>query len=182
MVVTGGDGMVTDDIRERILLYVRERASKPRAELVELVAANQRQYVALIADLSDAVAAATRVGDEWSLRELTRHVILAQDSVAGIIASLGRGEPHEEDALGEAGSMLDDDGRAFAGYVTELRATNVRVLEAIRGLPESPDLEVMARHPWLGPLNCLEWAANQIVHDADHIQHAQKILATIEMV
>ena len=45
--------MVTDDIRERILSYIREQAVKPRAELAELVAVHQRQYAALVEDVSD---------------------------------------------------------------------------------------------------------------------------------
>ena len=171
--------MVSVDIRDRILVYVREQAAKPREELVALVAANQQQFLALIADAGDDVAAIQPAPDEWSLRELTRHVILAQDSVAGIIASLGRGEGSAGDALGEAGAMLDDDGRGFASYVARVRETNARVLDAIRGLPASPDLAVTAGHPWLGPLNCVEWAANQIVHDADHVQHARKIIAAV---
>ena len=170
--------MVNVDIRERILGYVREQAAKPREELVALVAANQQQFLALIVDVGDDSAERQPGAGEWSLRELTRHVILAQDSVAGVIESLGRGDTGVRDALGDAGSMLDDDGRAFAAYVARVHETNARVLDAIRGLPETPDLSATALHPWLGPLNCLEWAANQIVHDADHVQHARKIMAS----
>jgi hypothetical protein len=171
--------VVTDDIRERILAYIREQAAKPRAELAELVGANQQQYVAVIAGLSDDEARKSPGAGEWSLRELTRHVILAQESVARIIESLGRAEKIPGDALGEAESMLDDDGRAFGAYVTQLGAANARMIDAIKSLPASPDLTAMARHPWLGPLNCFEWAANQRVHDADHVQHARKILAAV---
>jgi DinB family protein len=171
--------MVTDDIRQRILAYIREQAPKPREELVELVAASQQQYMAVIAGLSDGVASKSPLAGEWSLRELNRHVILAQDSGARIIESLGRGETLPGDALGAAGSMLDDDSRAFGAYVTQLGAANARMIDASRSLPASPDLTAMARHPWLGPLNCLEWAANQHVHEADHVQHARKILAAV---
>jgi hypothetical protein len=172
--------MVSDDIRDRILAYVREQAAKPREDLIEHVASNQQQFLALIADVDDDRAARRSGPDEWSLRELTRHVVLAQDSVATIIESLGRGDAVAGDALGEAGSMLADDDRRFSAYVARVRETNARVLDAIRGLSASPDLAVIARHPWLGPLNCLEWAANQIVHDADHVQHARKIVAAVD--
>ncbi len=171
--------MDTDDIRERILAYIRGQASRPREELVELVADRQREYVAAIAEVSDNVASKSPGAGEWSLRELTRHVILAQDSVAGIIESLGRGEALPGDTLGEPGSMLNDDGRAFVEYLAELRATNARMLDVIRSLPASPDLTATARHPWLGSLTCLEWAANERVHDADHVQHARKIRAAV---
>jgi hypothetical protein len=44
-------------------------------------------------------------------------------------------------------------------------------------MPESPNLELKAAHPFFGMLNCAEWAVFQRVHDEDHAQHAQKIIA-----
>ena len=151
----------------------------PRSELADLVAANQRQFLAVITGVADDLATTRPAPEEWSLRELTRHVILAQDSVARIIDALGRGDDLESPVLGDAGSMLDDDGRTVVAYVEQVGETNARILDAIRGLPDAPDLAVTAHHPWLGPLNCLEWAANQVVHDADHVQHARKIIAAV---
>ena len=64
-------------------------------------------------------------------------------------------------------------------YVTQLRELNVRFLGEVSGMPAEPNLEEKAPHPFFGPLNCKEWAAFQRVHDEDHVQHAQKILAAV---
>jgi hypothetical protein len=77
--------------------------------------------------------------------------------------------------------LLEDDGRPFAEYVAELRDVNARMLAAIDGLPtdDSINTTMTAAHPFFGELNCLEWTVFQRVHDEDHVQHAQKILASV---
>jgi hypothetical protein len=75
--------------------------------------------------------------------------------------------------------MGDDDGRPFAAMIEELRALDAEMLQTIRDLPAAPDTSVTPTHPFFGPLNCLEWAAFQRVHDEDHVQHAGKILAAV---
>jgi hypothetical protein len=44
-------------------------------------------------------------------------------------------------------------------------------------MPEQPNIELKSPHPFFGPLNASEWAVFQRVHDEDHAQHAQKIIA-----
>jgi DinB superfamily len=168
--------MVTDDMRARILSYIRQEASKTPEEIAELVAASQNQFLAKIAGVSDDVAATKPSADEWSLRELIRHVILAEASFTRMVEALARGDASVEDALPAAGSMLDDDGRSFAEYVAQLRGTNTYMLDTIRGLRASSDLTTTGLHPMLGPLNCVEWAVAQRVHDVDHVQHAGKLV------
>jgi hypothetical protein len=56
---------------------------------------------------------------------------------------------------------------------------NGALVESLQGLPDEPDMEMKLPHPFFGPLNCLEWAGFQRVHDTDHIQHAGKILAAL---
>jgi hypothetical protein len=168
--------MVTDDMRSRILSYIRQEASKTPEEIARLVAASQDQFTAKIAGVGDDVAALRPSADEWSLRELIRHVILAEASFARMVAALARGDAALEAALPAAGGMLDDDGRPFAAYVAQLRNTNTYMLDTIRSLGASPDITTTALHPLLGPLNCVEWAVAQRIHDLDHVQHAGKLL------
>jgi hypothetical protein len=73
--------------------------------------------------------------------------------------------------------MPADDGREYVRVLDELRAANVALVETLAGLPEQPDMTMQVPHPFFGPLNCLEWAGFQRVHDLDHIQHAEKIRA-----
>jgi hypothetical protein len=63
--------------------------------------------------------------------------------------------------------------------IERLRGSNERLLDAIAAMPDEPDTNAVSSHPFFGDLNCLEWAVFQRVHDADHTQHAQKILAVV---
>ena len=74
---------------------------------------------------------------------------------------------------------VEDDARPFDGWIVDLRTANDKMIETILHLPVTPDLTVTPAHPFFGPLNCREWAAFQRVHDEDHVQHAEKILAVV---
>jgi hypothetical protein len=172
--------MVSQDIVERVKSYMRHQATKPHDAILDIVATSQGRYLDVVGGLDDDVAAKKPAPDEWSVRELTRHVIQAQAGVADIVQHASRGQrPPPGDRPRAAGTMMDDDGRPFAAYVAELRDVNARMLEAIRALPDAPDTSLMLPHPFFGDLNCLEWAVFQRVHDEDHVQHAQKILAAV---
>ena len=89
--------------------------------------------------------------------------------------------PPAEDLEGAGiGMMPKEDGRPLGEVLEELGRRNGELLEAVRSLPEEPDVEMKVPHPYFGPLNCLEWAGFQRVHDTDHIQHAEKILAATQ--
>ena len=75
--------------------------------------------------------------------------------------------------------MVDDTGQPMSDYIAQLRELNAQLLGEINGMPPEPYLEEKVPHPFFGPLNCKEWAAFQRVHDEDHVQHAQKILAAV---
>lgn len=168
--------MVNDDIRARVVGFIEREAAKPRDELAALVRDAHAQYLQRVEPLDDARAAAKPAPEEWSARELTRHVIASEERVAELIHHLGRGEDAPP-RPGGIGMSLEDDGRPFAAYVALLRETNERLLAALAGLPDPPDGAKKAPHPWFGPLTALQWAAFQCVHDRDHIQHVDKILA-----
>lgn len=168
--------MVNDDIRARVVRFIEREAAKPRDELAALIRDTHAQFIDRIAALDDARAATKPAPDEWSARELTRHVIASEARVAELIHHLGRGEDAPA-RPGGIGMSLEDDGRPFADYVAHLRETNERLLAALAGLPDPPNDAKKAPHPWFGPLTALQWAAFQCVHDRDHIQHVDKIIA-----
>jgi hypothetical protein len=165
------------DVVERVTSYIQHQATKPRDAIVDLVSTAQARYLDVIANVPGDVAEKKPAPEEWSIRELTRHVISAEEGVTRMVAALGRGE-HVDPRSG-IGAMVEDDGRPFAEYVAHLRTANAALLEAILAVPEQPDINAKMPHPFFGPLNCLEWAAFQRVHDADHEQHANKILAAV---
>ncbi len=169
--------MVTDDVRERVLSYIRHNAAKSPAAVATLVAANQQQLLALVQGVGEEQATRRPAEGEWCVRELVRHVIASQSRVADLVSRLAQGRQPE--GRGGIGMMNEDDGRPYAGLVEELRVANARMLESIGGLTAAADLSAVARHPFFGDLNCREWAVFQRVHDADHIQHVRKILDVV---
>lgn len=174
--------MVTDDIAARVRSYMQHQATKSTSAIYDLVATSQQRYLDVISNLDDQLAAKKPAPEEWSVRELTRHVIAAQDGVTDIVANISRGAmPAPGDRPRGLGMILDEDGRPFARYVEQLRTVNEKMLGAIASLPPESDINktMTTPHPFFGELNCLEWAVFQRVHDEDHVQHAQKILAAV---
>lgn len=167
--------MVTDDVRERVLSYIRHQASKDRPAIIALVTSSQAQLLDVVSGVDEATASRAPAEGEWSIRELLRHVISAEDGVSNIVSGLAVGEPPAGER--SVGSKVDDD--SAAALVERLRGSNQRLLDAIASMPAEPNTTVLAKHPFFGDLNCLEWAVFQRVHDADHAQHAEKILAAV---
>lgn len=172
--------MIPDDVRERVTGYIRHQATKSRESILDLVRTSQQRYLDAISGADEQQAAKKPGPEDWSLRELVRHVISAQGAVVDLVHHLSRGSmPPQQEGPRGIGMQIEDDGRPFAAYIDELRQVNARLIDAIAQAPEEPDLELKASHPFFGPLNSMEWAVFQRVHDEDHVQHAQKILAAI---
>jgi len=169
---------IPDDVRARVVSYIQHQGAKSKDGLADLVRTSQQRYVDVVAAVSDEIAAMKPAADEWSIRELTRHVATTERFVADLIWHSARGQ-EPPPRPGGIGMTIADDARPFAGWVAELRDANAKMLETILGLPDAPDIAIKPAHPFFGPLNCREWAAFQRVHDEDHVQHAGKILAAI---
>ena len=170
--------MVNDDIRARVTSYIQHQGTKSKGALADLVRTSQERYVDAVPGVSDVVAVKKPADDEWSIRELTRHVVATERFVVDLIWHIARAQ-QPPPRPGGLGMTLDDDARPFADWVADLRAANAKMLETILDLPDAPDTSLTPPHPFFGPLNCREWAAFQRVHDEDHVQHAGKILAAV---
>lgn len=170
--------MLPQDVVERVRSYIQHQGTKSPAAIADLVAGGQAKLLAAIDSVSDEQAARQPAEGEWSLRDLMLHVVAAEGSVAGMIARLASGDPLPAAAPERAiGMQRVDDGATFTALLAELRNVNQRTLEAVRAIPDAPDLETKPLHPFFGPLHVREWAAFQRIHDEDHAQHALKILA-----
>jgi len=174
--------MVSDDIRGRREEYtqlMRHIGQMSPGEIIPQVAETQGRLLALLRPVGEERAARAPAEGEWCLRELTLHAAFTERLVAKLVQCLSRGEmPAREDLEGAGiGMMPAGDGASFREAVRRLEEMNASLLEAVRGVPAEPDLELRLPHPFFGPLNSLEWAGFQCVHDLDHIQHAQRILA-----
>ena len=131
------------EVRDRVVSYIQHQGGKSPEALVALVRTSQQRYVDVISSVSDEVASKKPAPDEWSVRELTRHVLDAEDSVSILVHNLSRGMGPPEGR--NAGRMVEDDGGPFAEFVEQLKALNARMLYAIEGMPEDPNLEEKAR-------------------------------------
>ncbi len=170
--------MVNDDVRARVTSYIQHQGTKSPEAIADLVRTSQQRYIDLISGLTDATAAKKPADDEWSLRELTRHVVTTERFVTNLIAHTARGE-EPPPRPGGLGMTVDDDARPFSAWVAELQDANEKMIETILSIGESPDTTIAPAHPFFGPLNCREWAAFQRVHDEDHVQHGGKILVVV---
>jgi len=168
--------MLPQDVVERVRGYIQHQGAKPPESIAGLVAAGQAKLLDACAGIDEGRASRRPAEGEWSLRELMLHVITAEAAVATLLGHLSNGTSGTvPDRV--LGMQREDDGATFAALLDELRETNARMLEAVRAVPPSVDLSRTPKHPFFGPLNAWEWAAFQRVHDEDHVQHAQKILA-----
>ena len=174
--------MISEDIvrrREQYLQMMHDHGTKPREEIIESVRETQERLLDIFSSASQAQAARKPADSEWSLHELALHAVFTETLIAKLIHHTARSSrPSAEDLEGAGiGMMPQGDSRTYEEVINDLRRVNEDLLDAVRGLPEEPNREMKPPHPFFGPLNCLEWAGFQRVHDTDHIQHAEKILA-----
>ncbi len=174
--------MVSADIetnRERYLAIMAEHGTMTPEDIVVSLTETQAELHAIFSSASVEQADIKPAPEEWCLLELARHAAFTERLVIKLVHHLARSEfPSAEDLEGSGiGMMPPDDDRGYAEVLVDLAAKNAAMLDAVRALPEHPNVELQAPHPFFGQLNCKGWAGFQRVHDLDHIQHSRKILA-----
>lgn len=166
--------MIDDDARQRLVSYLEHQAKKDVPRIVELIEDQRARLLGLLDGVSDEQAAFRPGPDQWSIIDVLRHVVAAEEGVARIVESLALGVvPDGSRALG---SQVPDEGQSLSTLVERLRASRAGLLERVRGWPASPDLSATFDHPFFGPLNCKGWLAFQRLHDADHIGQVQQVM------
>ena len=176
--------MVSEDIeanRDRYVAIMDQHGTMSPEELVASLSEKQAELHAIFSSASVEQAVRKPTPEEWSVLELARHAAFTERLVGKLVHHMARSAfPPAEDLEGSGiGMMPPDDDRGYAEVLDDLALNNAALLDAVRGLPDEPDVEMKAPHPIFGPLNCKEWAGFQRVHDLDHIQHARKILAAM---
>lgn len=169
------------ELRERYMQWMRDHGAMSREEIIVSVSETQATLLATFSRATDEAALRKPGEDEWCLRELAQHALFTERLIAQLIHHTARSSTPPAEALAGAGigMMPEDDGKGYRDILSDLAAVNEDLLAAVRNLPDEPDREMKLAHPFFGPLNCLEWAGFQRVHDTDHIQHAEKILAAM---
>jgi hypothetical protein len=174
--------LVSEDIqgrRDEYMELMRAHGKMSPNAVIASVRETQEEFLRVISAVPEAQAVRKPGDDDWCLRELALHAAFTERLIAKLIHHLARSSfPSADDLRGAGiGMMPEDGGESFAEIVARIREMNAELLRAVEGLPADADREFRAPHPFFGPLNCLEWAGFQRVHDTDHIQHAQRIIA-----
>ncbi len=175
--------VISQDIqsnKERYLALMAGHGTMSPEDIVVSVTETQTELHAIFSSASVEQAARKPAPDEWCLLELARHADFTELLIGKLVHLLARGEiPTAEDLAGSGIGMMPDDDRGYAEVLDDLALRNVALLDAVRALPDEPNVELKAPHPFFGLLNCKEWAGFQRVHDLDHIRHSRKILTSM---
>jgi hypothetical protein len=176
--------MVSDDIiaaRDRYMALMLEHGAMRPEAIADGLAETQAELLGIFRSITGTKAHASPGEGEWCMHELAQHAAFTERLIVKLVHHLSRGgTPTADDFKGAGiGMMPEADVRSYAEVLDELESRNAEILEAVRSLPEAPNTEMKLPHPFFGPLNCLEWAGFQRVHDLDHIQHARKIVAAV---
>jgi len=167
--------MVTEDTRQRLVSYLEHQAKKDAPALIDLIEGSRTRLIAILDGVSEEQAAFKPAPDQWSIADVVRHVIAAEEGVARIAESLAQGVVPDGKRL--LGSQIPDEGQSLSALVRRLRAARAHLLETVRAWPASPDVEAKFEHPFFGPLDCKAWLTFQRVHDLDHTGQIEQVKA-----
>ncbi len=103
--------------------------------------------------------------DEWGLGQVGTHLLIVQRGVLSIALRLAQGEAVER-GTGQPRPAASAVSRAgIAALADKAEASLERFVAAF---PSEPDVELTARHPYYGPLNCFGWLLTELVHSTAH--------------
>lgn len=167
------------EIAQQALAYARHQAAKSLADLAALMERTGADCGRCLEGVSEAQASfrpalsgAGGYGEEWSMKEVVGHMLVASLSINREIANLVAGRPVSQP--GRVGLTAGGDRP-----IEELRLALARLWRETGGLvaslPEDGNLERTWDHPWFGPLNFKEWIAFQRLHAMDHVQQMERL-------
>jgi hypothetical protein len=169
----------TDDVRDRVGGYIKHNAAKSPAGIHDLVVAGNARLDALLDGISDGQASFKPAADVWSVLEVLAHVVTGKRQVAAVCGRLARGE--QIAGAGSDGEGQDGVTRVTFSSLAEARAANEeaqsQILAAIDSLSGSSNASITYHHFVFGDLNCFEWAVFQRVHDGDHANQVEQVIA-----
>jgi hypothetical protein len=156
---------------QQALAYARHQAAKSLADLAALMERTGADCARCLEGVSEAQASFSH-GEEWSMKEVVGHMLVASLSINREIANLVEGRPVSQP--GRTGVTAGGDRP-----IEELRLALARLWRETGGLvaslPEDGNLERTWDHPWFGPLNFKEWIVFQRLHAMDHVQQMERL-------
>ena len=159
------------EIAQQALAYIRHQAAKSLSELAALMERTGAECAHCLESVTDTQASFSH-GEEWSMKEVVGHMLVASLSINREIANLVEGRPVSQPR--RVGLTAGGDRP-----IEELRLALARLWRETGGLvaslPEGGNLERTWDHPWFGPLNFKEWIAFQRLHAMDHVQQMERL-------
>lgn len=173
---------VPDDLRERLVSYIKHQAARGTEVIKEAVQSGHHQFVAAFDGMSEEQATFKPSADVWSVLEVLQHAATTKRELAVLCAALARGDTYASlGPDGEEPSAQDGITRVQFHSLAEAReateSAHGELMAFIAGLSPDDDLETRFKHFIFGALNCREWAVFQQVHDIDHTRQIEQIKA-----
>lgn len=168
---------VTEELRSRIVSYIAHNAAKSREDIRGLIERQHRTLMDALEGLTDERASVRPPGDEWCVKDVLRHVIDGKRMTAQLVERLARGERVEGTLVLGAQSQAPVD--SLASLVAAVEDAHRALLDTLDRLPSDIDRTATFEHPFFGPLDALGWAVFQRIHDADHSQQIEAMLAQV---
>ncbi|HEY8173391.1 MAG TPA: DinB family protein [Dehalococcoidia bacterium] len=141
------------------------------------VRSTQDELMRLVANLDDVRAGQKPATGEWSVRDLIRHGIDAEERVTHQIEFLLQGrEPKPYNTPPGVVMALEDNGEPFAEFVRRLGTANAAFQRLL--VEFDVDAGPSSMHDDLGRFTAGQWVAFEAWHDGDHLTHAREILAS----
>ncbi|MGA2284878.1 MAG: DinB family protein [Dehalococcoidia bacterium] len=163
---------ISDETRQQVVGYLRHQASKPAAELLELVDRAEGWIDRSLEGVSESQAQFCPEPGEWCVADVLRHVDASMRGTARLVTALAAAEnvsaKMANPPVDTAPKTLAELRRGVAQSFDDMRA-------AVRAIPEGPASKAIAYHPFFGDLTCKEWAAFVYVHARDHADQIEKV-------
>lgn len=173
---------VPDEVRERVVSYLKHQASKSAQEIKEAVREGHEGLLAVLDGTSEGQARFKPSVEVWSVLEVLQHVATTKRELALLCTALARSETYR--GLGPEGEKAaTQDGisrmqfRSLAEARSATESTHGELMAFIDSLTPEADLDARYSHFIFGALNCREWAVFQRLHDGDHARQIEQIKA-----
>ena len=158
-------------MQQQALAYIQHQAAKSASDLAALMERTGAECARCLEGVSDAQAS-FGYGEEWSMKEVVGHMLLAGKAVNREVANLVEGGRVSQ--AGRTGVTAGGD-RPVEELREALAELWVETGRLVSRLPSSGSLERTWDHPWFGPLNFKEWIVFQRLHAMDHIQQMERL-------
>ncbi len=163
-----------DAERERVRGYLMAQGEKYRwLELWPRVVGARVALLDALSGVSEEQAGFCPAEDEWSIREVARHVVNGSRGVGRLIEQLARGE--EPSSQERTDPPREPAEASFEQLRLGLAEQSAEFAGLIARLPEPPSLERTHTHMFFGELHCRAWYLFQRVHDQDHTAQIEAV-------